>query len=418
MCNKFVKSGKEYRLLGNAEATSLGRGVYKLCFVNMEGFHLEHMYDEFELPDKVYDINREVIDRTLASYKRLGKVGAAFCGLKGTGKTVTAKIIANRSELPVVVVPNCANAEIITNYLSDFDFPHVLFFDEFEKEFNDLKGGQDAILSFLDGTNNNKALTLITSNSEDKINENMKGRPSRIRYFIKYNSLSGEAIKEIINDCLIEDDPDKKAKAYVEIRDYVKTLKYVTIDILRSLIDEYNIYGDLGFINVDRCITKYYIGEIKERNAMQLVLNNLDLFKGLDKTSIFDKLNSFRNSLKDMHNSEKSDKLVEKALAGGCNIFGFKNVPEIFIKDMYHGVNYDAYRCMVRFNGGIKAESIKVGDTITYAYDDSDENDFYGIVKTKLTENMLIVENSNGDENIIVLGNSIGSTNLTYGGLL
>lgn len=414
MCNRFVKSGKEYRLLGNSEATELKKGIYKLCFNQDSGFWLEKKCDKFILPKKIYDIQNNVIERSLETYKRLGKLGCAFCGIKGTGKTVTAKIIANRSELPVIIVSNCVCAEAITNYLSKFDFPHVLFFDEFEKEFNNDKGEQDAILSFLDGTNENGALALITSNSNSKINENMIGRPSRIRYFINYDSLSMQAINEIIEDCL-KVKKSTKEKAIKDIKAYVKCLKFVTIDVLKSLIDEYNVYGDLELINVDKCKYKYYIGNIYNENLYNFVLDNIEKFTNFNsKEEIFSLLGKLYAKLSKLDNNGNKEEAL-KILNNDDFINSFVNIDKIYKYQEYNYADYyDRYaRRIIIKNSGINVEDAEPGDEIL----DADSSYHYATLIKKISNNISILSTDGGNV-ISIFEAPYSSNNLAYSNLI
>ena len=60
---------------------------------------------------------------------------------------------------------------------TQINFDCIFFFDEYEKEF------RESVLSFMDGVRNSqyRKIFLLTTN-ELEINNNLLGRPSRIRY--------------------------------------------------------------------------------------------------------------------------------------------------------------------------------------------------------------------------------------------
>ena len=76
---------------------------------------------------------------------RADGVGVMLTGLKGTGKTVTAKLIANAVELLVIVVTEIFHG--LEEWLSQIRQPVVLFFDEFEK----MEGRSGDLLTLMDG---------------------------------------------------------------------------------------------------------------------------------------------------------------------------------------------------------------------------------------------------------------------------
>ena len=99
------------------------------------GFYIEHVMDEFTFDYKVYGLQTQFINHVIKTYKetKSGNIGILFNGTKGTGKTVTAKMLANMLELPVIIVQNMGDSnQAMMNYLStEINFDCVFFFDEF-----------------------------------------------------------------------------------------------------------------------------------------------------------------------------------------------------------------------------------------------------------------------------------------------
>ena len=110
--------------------------------------------------------------------------------------------------------------------------------DEFEKNF---KEEDSTILQIMDGVYNSnyRKIFLLTTN-EMNINENLVGRPSRIRYVKHFGNLSINTVNEYLDDAL------ECKEAREEILEYIDTLTISTIDILKTIVNEVNIHGMEG----------------------------------------------------------------------------------------------------------------------------------------------------------------------------
>lgn len=213
-------------------------GVYKIS-MSKQGFYLEYVMSEFVFDYKIYGLQEDFINHVIKTYNEVqtGNLGILLNGTKGTGKTVAAKMIANRLHLPVIIVQNMGqemNLQMI-NYLStEINFDCVFFFDEYEKTFNE----DTTILSFMDGVYNSESrkVFLLTTNTLS-IDRNLIGRPSRILYLKKFGNLEIEAASEFLDDTL----NNKEYKQ--EVLEFINLLSISTIDILKSVVKEINIHG-------------------------------------------------------------------------------------------------------------------------------------------------------------------------------
>ena len=108
-------------------------GIYNIG-LSMSGWYLEKYADKFTFDYKIYGLQTEFCEHVLKTYKNTkGNFGIMLTGTKGTGKTVTAKILANYFNLPVIIVKDMGDSnQAMIEYLSGFNFDCVLFFDEFE----------------------------------------------------------------------------------------------------------------------------------------------------------------------------------------------------------------------------------------------------------------------------------------------
>lgn len=213
-------------------------GVYKIS-MSKQGFYLEYVMSEFVFDYKIYGLQEDFINHVIKTYNeaQTGNLGILLNGTKGTGKTVTAKMIANRFHLPVIIVQNMGqemNLQMM-NYLStEINFDCVFFFDEYEKTFDK----DTTILSFMDGVYNSESrkVFLLTTNTLS-IDRNLIGRPSRILYLKKFGNLEIEAASEFLDDTL----NNKEYKQ--EVLEFINLLSISTIDILKSVVKEINIHG-------------------------------------------------------------------------------------------------------------------------------------------------------------------------------
>lgn len=248
---------------------SLPVGIYSVCLTKM-GFHLERYADKFEFSYKVYGLQTEFIEHVLRTYDATsGNLGIMLTGIKGTGKTVTAKELANRLNLPVIVIQNMEeNNQFMIEYLSRIECDCVLFLDEFEKNFTE---DDSTILQIMDGVYNSqyRKVFLLTTNTMN-ISDSMIGRPSRIRYVKEFGNLGLKSVNEYLDDAL------EIPEARKELLEYIDSLAISTIDILKTIVNEVNIHGIEGlkkakdFFNVVNnkyiysCIHGYaYVNEIE-----------------------------------------------------------------------------------------------------------------------------------------------------------
>lgn len=72
------------------------------------------------------------------------------------------------------------------------------------------------------------------------INENMVGRPSRIRYVKEFGNLDLKVVNEYLDDAL------QVPEARQDLLDFIDSLTISTIDILKTIVNEVNIHGIEG----------------------------------------------------------------------------------------------------------------------------------------------------------------------------
>lgn len=220
---------------------------------------------ELTLPKKIYG-GTGLEERILKSFNSSNKsVGVLLEGLKGSGKTLFSKVLAKKSGLPIIIVDEEYPVQRAVEFFAKIKQPICLLFDELEK--NTYFWRTDKLLKLLDGVQPGpKKLTIMTCNNIDNLDDNLKDRCSRIRYYIHYDGLSLSSIQEIVND-VIENESNKIGLAD-KIFNSVKTKSY---DNIISICKEINIFPDMLFedimsiMNIDG-----------DYNSIQSNLNNSD----------------------------------------------------------------------------------------------------------------------------------------------
>ncbi len=221
---------------------------YNLRFAQMRGFYLQPTLPP-NVPEKIYGSAEKTADRVLEAYGKSDKnLSVMLVGEKGSGKSMTAALIALKSGLPIVKVDDGFAGSNFTQTLQNLG-ECVILFDEFEKKFSkdsqeeEENNAQNSLLSLLDGLGaHGKKLFVFTANDEYKIGDYFKNRPSRVRYYLKYKGMESEAITEYCQENLKEFD-----KYIDKILKWTQVFEDFNFDMLKELVNELNIFGgDFG----------------------------------------------------------------------------------------------------------------------------------------------------------------------------
>ncbi|MGM9721136.1 MAG: GNAT family N-acetyltransferase [Candidatus Egerieousia sp.] len=218
--------------------TSPGNGIFRIYeHPQTKRLGLEKIDDIFRFDFKIYDLDcEEIMSRIIKTwtsdlFRESNKnLGVIFNGLKGTGKTIAAKLLCNRIGLPVIVISKPVDGML--EFIQSLHFENIILIDEAEKTFREE---QDVLLKMIDGVYNDMRKLYILTTNKLSIDENLLGRPGRIRYIKEFSNLSARAVNDVIDDNL------KDVSLKEEVLKVVDSLEISTIDILKAIIDECNI---------------------------------------------------------------------------------------------------------------------------------------------------------------------------------
>lgn len=257
----WINVGNRY-MLGESshQVNKLNPGVYRLDYDQLQGLFLTKTGDEFKMPSKLYGSDSEFADRCVKTYHATkGNMGILLNGVKGTGKTVTAQLICNKLQLPVIVVHD--KQEGLPTFLNTIQQDVVVMVDEYEKIYSHY---DYSILTVMDGVLSTtfRRLFLLTTN-DSHVNHNMLQRPSRIRYVKEFVDLDRKTIEEVVDDLLI----NKELRN--DVIEYLSMLETITIDIAKSMIEEVNIHNESpivfgSFFNTKKVDNQFIVYSIND----------------------------------------------------------------------------------------------------------------------------------------------------------
>lgn len=249
MNNSFIKVGDKVIFKPTTEGLD-----YELEAGNVYTIEVDKWSDEitfktapnFSMPEKIYetDEDKRFVNKVLNYHSKIttGTTGVMLSGLKGSGKTVTAKNIALQSNLPIILIDKAFRPSLLVklfNRMSEIDACFI--FDEIDKLGEDYD--DDYLLKILDGANSSgKKLILCTCNDPEEVNECLIDRCSRIRYWRTFDVLSASMIQNILEDKLNDKKEIKPLTDFI-----IENFAVVSFDNIASFIDEVNEYPTSTF---------------------------------------------------------------------------------------------------------------------------------------------------------------------------
>lgn len=237
-----LQEGSSFRFVSTDDLVThdaLPARVYSVANSPTIGFYLIQS-DPLSVPtEKLYGTMQKRADRIMNTYIDRGRsTGVLLAGIKGAGKSLMAKLVANdalKRGWPVICVNESFSGTEFQDFLTKLNTPAVMLMDEFEKVYSDSEK-QEALLTLLDGTGDSNKLFLLTVNNKYRVNEHMISRPGRIYYMLEFDALEAEIVDEYLNDKMLN-------RAHINVAKHLcKAINDLSFDMLAALVEECNRY--------------------------------------------------------------------------------------------------------------------------------------------------------------------------------
>ncbi len=260
---KAISIGRTFEIYDDSLLTydKLPAQMYTVRFSQMKGFYLEKHQDIEINESKIYGVHLKKIEKVMKSFELVNRnLGVILSGDKGIGKSLFAKLLSIESikkGYPVIIIDTYYPG--IASYIEDIEQECMILFDEFDKTFAQIRGGdneaspQSTLLSLFDGMAQGKKLFVITCNEFRSLNDFLINRPGRFHYHIRFEYPSPTEIREYLMDKLEE-------SVYSEIDKVISFSRKVNLnyDCLRAIAFEINLgetfeeaIKDLNIINTN-----------------------------------------------------------------------------------------------------------------------------------------------------------------------
>lgn len=238
---RLIKIGDEIRFTAVGGECELESGkVYTADFERMSDEVFLKEAPALQMPSDLYETldDAKFINKVLTHYNRstTGTTGVILAGVKGTGKTVMAKSIAVKSELPIVLLDKKFPPRELTGLMTKLKDEKVcIIIDEIDK-LNDRSYDDDFLLQLFDGISTcGNNLIVATCNNVDDVNEYLLDRCSRIRYYKEFEEMAPSMIQAILENRL---DDQKKVKPLTDF--IVHTFGLISFDNVAAFAQEVN----------------------------------------------------------------------------------------------------------------------------------------------------------------------------------
>lgn len=240
----YFRNGNTYRQASRDTVDiydQLPAGTYTIKVCPQSGAYYFEVVDNLTLPPKLYGDTARHAERIIHSFKaRPASTGVCLVGEKGSGKTLLGKVLTNRlreeDDIPTIIINTNHCGEAFNTFIQQMVQPAVIFFDEFEKIYDDHE--QEQVLTLLDGVYSTKKLFILTSNDKWKIDKNMRNRPGRLFYFLEYKGLTMEFVREYAQENL---NNKGNVEGLVNVSQVIGRFNF---DMLKALVEEMNRFDE------------------------------------------------------------------------------------------------------------------------------------------------------------------------------
>ena len=216
-------------------------GYYRIGFNHDKGEYFLANVEALQVAPKVYGNLLDHLDRIESAFNESTDkpISVMLAGMKGSGKSLLMKTLANRfveQEDGIVLMCNAPfTGDGYFEFLQKITQKKIVLMDEFDKVYKE-KDQRNNILTLLDGNYASHTLFILTMNADLGSGnfEFFHNRPGRIMFSIKFKGVSAEAIKAYAEDHL--NDQSK----VMEVVAFVKRFTDFNMDMLSKLVNEIN----------------------------------------------------------------------------------------------------------------------------------------------------------------------------------
>ena len=231
--------------------------LYNLNYNYRSGYPYLEDGGVLSIPKKVYSTEEDnmLSNMVLNHFKKDNKktTGVLLDGLKGSGKTMMSKMIANKAGVPIIAVSGNYRTNRLHEFFDKVDVPVCIMFDEIDK--NKEYWETEDLLTFLDGLQQQeKRLVMMTCNDTNNMSQYILNRCSRVLYYKYYEEIGYGIIWQIANDLLFDTKTDDEIN---EISNFIHDkFSVVSYDNVISFLQEcatypkYNYKGIVKFLNI------------------------------------------------------------------------------------------------------------------------------------------------------------------------
>lgn len=249
----FSTDGREYDQFRPQQAIPLPAHTYILRSAMMRGYYLEKV-DDMTVPGHIYGTRH--YERIMSAYRAREAEGLStgvwLSGEKGSGKTMLGGVLSRmmrEAGLPTILVQSDEVGPAFNGLISHVK-QALWLFDEYEKVYHDAEK-QDAMLTVFAGGVVAKNLYVITTNQEHEVQDAMRNRPSRMRYFIRYEGIPQDVVKGYVQHRMAD------IARHDEMVQLLSTIPHCNFDIMQCAVEEHNRFGGsieelLAVMNITR----------------------------------------------------------------------------------------------------------------------------------------------------------------------
>ena len=266
--NNYIQNGDNYRIIpGDRVHTDLPVDTYEAAFDPQTGdawlVRKPGMADEINVTTKIYGNAEAIAEHAIDAWKRRQKhTGILLSGVYGSGKTITAQLIANNAmqgeQVPVVYVGvECVSIPVL-KMLGNITTRCVIIFDELDKygpadSYSPNAWALEAnLLYLLDGCTLNDHLYIITANHLSRLPNGLLNRPGRVLYHWTHGYLDSEEIREVCEDRGV---PEQHIKSMCKLNSVAPVLTYDTLNALITECKEFDMDPVEAFSYLNICAT-------------------------------------------------------------------------------------------------------------------------------------------------------------------